>query len=131
MTVLDLCCGDCYFTAPLARLVGGKVCWLDLDPEMIRRAAAEAARQDATVSRWICADARAVAEHLAAPLDYVLLATTFHRVPDQPALVRADRRVLRPGGRFGIVNWRPMARERPHVLSLPRLAERRGGTEGG
>src|SRR3546814_5253049 len=51
MTVLDLCCGDGYFTAPLARLVGGKVCGLDLDPEMIRRAAAEAARQDATVSR--------------------------------------------------------------------------------
>src|SRR3546814_1821259 len=87
---------------------------------MIRRAAAEAARQDATVSRWICADARAVAEHLADPLDYVLLANTFHGVPDQPALVRAVRRVLRPGGRFGIVNWRPLPRERTTVLGRPR-----------
>ena len=34
MTVLDLCCGNGYFTAPLARLVAGQVYALDIDPTM-------------------------------------------------------------------------------------------------
>ncbi len=38
MTVLDLCCGDGYFTAPLAKLVDGRVYALDLDLEMIEQA---------------------------------------------------------------------------------------------
>src|SRR3546814_6695135 len=92
MTVLDLCCGDGYFTAPLARLVGGKVCGLDLDQEMIRRAAAEAARQDATVSRWICADARAVAEHLADPIDYVV--RSEEHTSEIPSLMRIPKDVV-------------------------------------
>jgi predicted methyltransferase len=33
MTVLDLCCGDGYFTAPLAVLVHGKVFGLDIDSD--------------------------------------------------------------------------------------------------
>ena len=32
MTVVDLCCGDGYFTAPLARIVDGKVYGVDIDP---------------------------------------------------------------------------------------------------
>ena len=35
MTVLDLCCGDGYFTAPLAKLVLGKVIALDIDCRML------------------------------------------------------------------------------------------------
>src|SRR5262252_7509021 len=31
-TALDLCCGDGYFTAPLARIVGGRVYAVDVDP---------------------------------------------------------------------------------------------------
>ena len=36
MTVLDLCCGDGYFTAAIARQVGaGRVVGVDLDPVML------------------------------------------------------------------------------------------------
>ncbi|WP_315975695.1 class I SAM-dependent methyltransferase [Phyllobacterium sp. A18/5-2] len=35
ISVLDLCCGDGYFTAPLAKLVGGNVYALDLYPVII------------------------------------------------------------------------------------------------
>ncbi|MFJ6328677.1 MULTISPECIES: class I SAM-dependent methyltransferase [unclassified Rhizobium] len=45
MTVLDLCCGDGYFTAPLAKRVSGKVYALDFDPAMIDQARAEVVRQ--------------------------------------------------------------------------------------
>ena len=120
MTVLDLCCGDGYFTAPLARLVDGEVHALDLDPKMIERAKAEVARHDASVRQWINADALDVARHLPDPVDFVLMANTFHGVPDQARLAAEVRKVLRPGGWFAIVNGHPLPREQTIVLGQPR-----------
>lgn len=120
MTVLDLCCGDGYFTAPLARLVGGRVYALDLDPAMIHLAKAEVARQGASVQQWICADAGEITRHLSDHVDYVLMANTFHGVPDQRKLTRAVRRVLGPKGKFGIVNWHLLPREQTIVFGQPR-----------
>ena len=41
MNVVDLCCGDGHFTAPLARLVGnGRIIAVDLDPTMLEQARA-------------------------------------------------------------------------------------------
>ncbi|WP_245425644.1 class I SAM-dependent methyltransferase [Phyllobacterium brassicacearum] len=120
MTVLDLCCGDGYFTAPLARLVGGRVYALDLDPLMIERAKVEVTRQDTSVLQWICADAREAATLLPEPVDYVLMANTFHGVPDQSGLAHVVKASLLPGGYFGIVNWYPLAREQTAVLGKPR-----------
>lgn len=120
MTVLDLCCGDGYFTAPLAKLVSGRLYALDLDPAMIDRAKTEVARQGTTVRQWICADARDVGKLLPEPVDYVLIANTFHGVPDQSGLARAVRSVLRPHRLFGIVNWHKLPREQTTVLGQPR-----------
>jgi ubiquinone/menaquinone biosynthesis C-methylase UbiE len=120
MTVLDLCCGDGYFTAALTKLVDGKIYALDLDPAMIEKAEAELARQGVSVLRWLCADACKVAELLPQSVDFVLMANTFHGVPDQPDLAQAVRAVLRPRGLFGIVNWHPIPREQTMVLGQPR-----------
>lgn len=120
MSVLDLCCGDGYFTAPLARIVAGQVDALDLDPAMIEKARAELASQGQRVRSWINADARKIAALVAVPVDFVLLANTFHGVPDQPALAGAVHAVLAEGGRFAIVNWHKAARERTMVLGRPR-----------
>lgn len=125
MTVLDLCCGDGYFTAPLAALVQGRVQALDLDPAMLALAQAEVAQRGATVEAWICADARDLPRLLPHPVDFVLMANTFHGVPDQPGLARAVRAVLRPGGLFAIVNWHRVPRERSIVLGQPRGPETR------
>ena len=120
MTVLDVCCGDGYFTAPLARLVGGKVIALDVDCSMIARAKVEVARIGASVERWICADALALATHVTETVDYVLIANTFHGVPDQEGLARAVRSILRPGGIFAVINWYPARRGDTRVLGVPR-----------
>lgn len=120
MTVLDLCCGDGLFTAPLAQLVDGQVHALDLDPVQIEAARAEVSRQGASVLRWITGDAGEVAHLLLDPVDYVLMANTFHGVPDKAGLVRAVKEVLKPGGRFGLLNWKPLAREATPFLGQPR-----------
>jgi predicted methyltransferase len=123
MTVLDLCCGDGYFTAPLAKMVGGKVYALDVDCAMIDAAKAEVARQGASVRQWICTDATALAAHLTQRVDYVLMANTFHGVPDQTGLARVVHAVLRPRGLFAVVNWHPAEREATTVLGRPRGPE--------
>lgn len=120
MAVLDLCCGDGYFTAPLAKLVDGKVYALDLDPAMIEIAKAEVAQQGVSVRQWICADAHDIARYLSEKVDYVLMANTFHGVPDQSGLARVVRTVLSPRGLFGIVNWHSLPREQTTVLGQPR-----------
>jgi len=124
MTVLDLCCGDGYFTARLAKLVQGKVYGLDMDAETIARAKAAVADLRATVRGWILADARQVAGQLAEPVDYVLMANTLHGVPDRADLLRQVHASLRPGGclelRTGVLCH---ARERRSAVfpAVPRL----------
>jgi len=120
MTALDLCCGDGYFTAPLARIVGGRLYALDLDPDMIVAAKAEVKRLGVSVLKWIVADAGEVAELVPEKIDFVLIANTFHGVPDQPALVKAVARTLKPRGLFALVNWHRLPREHTTVLGQPR-----------
>ena len=120
MTVLDLCCGNGYFTAPLARLVAGQVYALDIDPTMIEQAQAAVAREGAAAKGWFCADARDLAVHVPEKLDFVLIANTFHGVPDQTALARVIADALTSEGRLAIVNWCPRAREETIVLGAPR-----------
>lgn len=120
MVVVDLCCGDGYFTAPLARVVGGKVYGVDIDPVMLDQARAELERVGTTALDLICADARDLSELLPAKVDYVLIANTFHGVPDKPAMARSVATVLNPRGQFAVVNWHPLPREQTVVLDKPR-----------
>ncbi len=53
-------------------------------------------------------------------MDYVLIANTFHGVPEKTAMARAVASVLNPGGQFAIVNWHPLPRKRTVVLNKPR-----------
>jgi ubiquinone/menaquinone biosynthesis C-methylase UbiE len=120
MVVVDLCCGDGYFTAPLARIVGGNVYGVDIDPDMLEDARAELGRTGTTVLDLICADARDLPELLPDKVDYVLIANTFHGVPDKHAMAHSVATVLNPKGQFAVVNWHPLPRERTVVLDKPR-----------
>ena len=119
MAVIDLGCGDGYFTAPMANLVGtGKVTGFDLNPQMLTQAQANCAGLPTV--KWIAGDAMALSRLVPGQVDYVLMANTFHGVPDKTGLAREARSVLKPGGRFGVINWYPLAREETTVLGLPR-----------
>lgn len=119
MTVVDLGCGDGYFTAAIARQVGeGRVIGFDIDPVMLEQA--QAACEGMSNCSWLLGDAMALNHLLVAPADYVLIANTFHGVPDKMALAREVAAALKPNGRFAIVNWYPLQREETTVLGQPR-----------
>jgi ubiquinone/menaquinone biosynthesis C-methylase UbiE len=118
---VDLCCGDGYFTAPLARLVApARVYALELDPEVLGQARESVAREGATNCVFVQDDARNLTQHIPAPVGFVLIANTFHGVPDKTDLAREVHKVLGPRGRLFIVNWHPISREQTRVLGQPR-----------
>jgi ubiquinone/menaquinone biosynthesis C-methylase UbiE len=119
MIVVDLCCGDGLFTAPLAS-IALRVYAVDIDPAMLDRAQTCVAATGVRNCRFIVADAMTIGAVVPEPVDYVFLANTFHGVPDQLGLTRAVAASLKPRGRFGIVNWHRRPRAETVVLGQPR-----------
>lgn len=119
MTVVDLGCGDGYFTVAIARMVNpGRVIGFDLDPAMLKQA--QAACAGMMNCDWLLGDAMELSRLVGSPADYVLIANTFHGVPDKTALAREVATALKPNGRFAIVNWHPLPREETTVLGEAR-----------
>lgn len=119
MTVVDLCCGDGYFTAAIARHVGsGRVIGFDLDPVMLEQA--KAACDGMKNCTWLLGDAMELSKRITVPVDYVLIANTFHGVPDKLELAGEVAKVLKPDGYFAIVNWHTLRRQKTPVLGQPR-----------
>lgn len=127
VSILDLCCGDGHFTAPMAHIVGGigRVMALDLDPEMIEQAKARLATAGVPPSavRWLECDATGLADKLPRQPEYVFIANTFHGVPDKQQLARDVFNAMKPGGQFTIVNWHHRSKDDTTVLGLPRGPE--------
>jgi len=119
MVVVDLCCGDGLFTAPLAR-IAARVYAIEIDPDVLDRARALVAMAGATNCDFIVADAMNVAAVVPVAVDYVLLANTFHGIPDQTGLARAVAAALKSEGQFGVVNWHRRPRQETMVLGQPR-----------
>jgi SAM-dependent methyltransferase len=119
MGVVDLCCGDGYFTNPMCQRVDPGITWaVDLDDSLLQRAAL--ACVDNTNFRAILGDARDLPELVGVPVDFVFIANTFHGVPDKTALSKAVHQRLNPAGRFAIINWYRRPREETVVLGQPR-----------
>jgi SAM-dependent methyltransferase len=119
MVVIDLGCGDGYFTAAIARRVGsGRVIGLDLDPAMLDQS--KTACREMTNCTWVLGDAMNLSRLIHERADHVLIANTFHGVPDKTELAREVAKSLKPDGHFAIVNWYPLPREQTMVLGKPR-----------
>ncbi len=117
---VDLCCGDGLFTAPLARLARHIVA-IDNDPRMLALAREKvAAVSDAGACDFVEGDAYDIARLVRRPADLVLIANTFHGVPDKARLARGIAAVLKPGGWFIVVNWHRRPREETTVLGQRR-----------
>ena len=86
MEVVDLCCGDGLFTASLSGMAR-RVVAIDLDPKILELARARTAAA-ATNCDFIVGDAYDLARLVPGPVDLVLIANTFHGVPDKARLAR-------------------------------------------
>jgi ubiquinone/menaquinone biosynthesis C-methylase UbiE len=120
MDIVDLCCGDGWFTFPLSRIARSVIA-IDIDAALLEAAQVRIAeRGGAPNCSFVEANAYDLTKVVRHPVDYVFLANVFHGVPDKPRLARAVHDILRPHGLFAIVSWYARPREQTVVLGEPR-----------
>jgi ubiquinone/menaquinone biosynthesis C-methylase UbiE len=109
MIYADIGCGVGYFTLPVAERIGpqGKAYGVDLLPEMLeeleRRAQAKGLKNVIPV--------RSREQEIPLPeasVDAVCSAGTFHEFEEPETLLREIWRILKPGGRFFLIDWKPI-----------------------
>lgn len=96
-SVLDACCGTGDLAAAARTAGAGRVVGVDFSGRMLERA-----RRKAPELEWIQADVLALPFE-AASFDSAVVGFGVRNVEDLEAAVRELRRVLRPGGRLGIL----------------------------
>ena len=118
--VVDLCCGDGWFTLPIAKLARSVVA-IDIDAKLVNAAHVRLEEHgQASNCKFTAANAYDIARFVRDPVDHVFLANAFHGVPDKPRLARAVFGLLKPGGLFAVVNWYARPREETRVFGEPR-----------
>jgi ubiquinone/menaquinone biosynthesis C-methylase UbiE len=111
MRVADIGAGTGYFALPIAASVqpGGHVFAVDAQPEMLELLRARVAGLPITL-------VHGTADHTTLPdasVDLVLLANVWHEIDDTAAALAEARRIVRPGGRLAILDWRTDVEQPP------------------
>ena len=103
--IVDFGCGYGTFTIPVAQVVKGKVYALDIEPEMIEETKRKAEEGKLGNVEVILRDFISKGSGLEKEsVDYVMLFNILHT--DKPErLLREAYRILRKGGKLGIIHW--------------------------
>lgn len=106
--IVDIGAGTGYFALPLARAAGpaGKVYAIDAQDEMLARLAEKMRDSGPANIELIRAEAESI-ELFDRSCDLVFMANVWHEFDNRAAVVREAARLLRAGGRIGILDWRP------------------------
>jgi ubiquinone/menaquinone biosynthesis C-methylase UbiE len=103
--VADFGCGYGTFTIPAARIISGKIYAFDIEPEMIetvqRKAKAIALSNVKTVLRDFVSNGSGLKD---SSVDYVFLFNILHIEKPEFLLIESYR-ILKAGGRVGIIHW--------------------------
>lgn len=126
MRVADVGAGTGYFALPMARAVlpGGQVFAVDMQPEMLELLRARV-EPELPIALVLGEATRTTLER--ASVDVVLLANVWHEIDDRPAALAEATRLLRPGGRIAILDWRTDVEQPPgppldHRVAAPDVA---------
>ncbi len=119
MTVVDLCSGDGWFTAPIAK-IARRVIAIDIDRRLLTVAHSRLAEGGLANADFVEGDAYDLAALVPVPVDFVFLANAFHGVPDQARLIGAVKSILTVDGGLAILNWHQRPREETVILGEPR-----------
>lgn len=104
--VSDLGCGIGYLTLPAAQRVGsgGFVFGLDIQEAMLVEALARSRQNNLHNIAWVLTPPDRISLP-AESVDCLTMVMVAHEIPDMGGTLKECRRVLRPGGRVGIVEW--------------------------
>ena len=102
--VLDIACGAGNATIPAAK-TGAEVIGLDLVPELLEAARENAAEAGVEIE-WVEGDAEQLPFE-DATYDVVISTVGIMFAPDHQRAAQEAARVLKPGGRLGLANWKP------------------------
>lgn len=119
MSVVDLCCGDGWFTLQIAKLARHVIA-IDIDRRLLEVACLRLAENGISNCEFVEGNAYDLAQLVQRAVAFVFLANAFHGVPDRTRLARAVHSVLVPAGRFAVVNWHRRPREETTILGEPR-----------
>lgn len=119
MNVIDLCSGDGWFTLQIAKIVRHVIA-VDIDADLLELARRRLTESGVKNCTFVAGDAYDVDHLWQHAVDFVFMANAFHGVPDRTRLSRAVSAILKPMGRFSIVNWHRRPREETTVLGEPR-----------
>lgn len=117
--VVDLCSGDGWFTLQIAKIARHVVA-IDLDSKLLNVTRLRLNEAGISNCDYVAGDAYEIATLVPQRVDLVFLANAFHGVPDRLRLAHAVREVLKPSGRFAVVNWHQRRREETTILGEPR-----------
>jgi ubiquinone/menaquinone biosynthesis C-methylase UbiE len=107
-SVADIGAGTGYFSLPMASAVErtGRVFAVDVAPQML--ALLQTRLTEAGVDNVQCVEGDAARTGLQSGCaDVVLMANVWHEFDDHAAVLKEARRLLTPGGRIALLDWRP------------------------
>ncbi len=103
--VAEFGCGYGTFTIPVAKVIQGVIYALDIEPEMVRATNEEAKKYGLDNVKTLVRDFMTEGSGLGdESVDYVMLFNILH-LENPDALLSESRRILRKGGRLGIIHW--------------------------
>ena len=103
--IADFGCGYGTFTIPIAEMVNGKVYALDIDPEMTKETERKVRENRLSNVKITLRDFVSNGSSLKdESVDYAMLFNILH-LDNPEKLLREAYRILRKGGRLGIIHW--------------------------